>query len=77
MHDGLIHSHFSLLISHFRTRRLLRGELVQGAADGGEEGVATAVAGLTDVHRRLHTGQRIRVDGATGKVSILSDSSRT
>ena len=31
-----------------------------------------AVAGLPDVHRRIKTGQRLRVDGATGTVVVLS-----
>jgi pyruvate,water dikinase len=49
------------------------GVLSHGAIVAREFGLP-AVAGLSDIHRRLHTGQRIRVDGATGKVSILSDS---
>jgi pyruvate,water dikinase len=31
-----------------------------------------AVAGIPDIHRRIQTGQRLRVDGATGKVSLLT-----
>jgi pyruvate,water dikinase len=49
------------------------GVLSHGAIVAREFGLP-AVAGLPDIHRRLRTGQRIRVDGATGKVSILSDS---
>ncbi|MBY0527240.1 MAG: hypothetical protein K2R98_27845 [Gemmataceae bacterium] len=30
-----------------------------------------AVAGLPDVHRRIKTGQRLRVDGSTGTVTVL------
>jgi pyruvate,water dikinase len=30
-----------------------------------------AVAGLADVHRRIRTGQRLRIDGASGVVTIL------
>jgi pyruvate,water dikinase len=29
-----------------------------------------AVAGIPDVHRRLRTGQRLRIDGGTGKVNL-------
>ena len=49
------------------------GVLSHGAIVAREFGLP-AVAGLTDIHRRLRTGQRIRVDGASGKVSILSNS---
>jgi pyruvate,water dikinase len=31
-----------------------------------------AVAGLPDVHRKIKTGQRLRVDGGTGTVAVLS-----
>jgi pyruvate,water dikinase len=31
-----------------------------------------AVAGLPEVHRRLRTGQRLRIDGATGRVNVLA-----
>jgi pyruvate,water dikinase len=30
-----------------------------------------AVAGLPEIHRRIHTGQRLRVDGGTGRVNFL------
>jgi pyruvate,water dikinase len=46
------------------------GVLSHGAIVAREFGLP-AVAGLTDIHRRLRTGQRIRVDGATGNVSLL------
>src|SRR4029077_3420955 len=49
------------------------GVLSHGAIVAREFGVP-AGAGLPEIHRRLQTGQRIRVEGATGKVSILSDS---
>jgi pyruvate,water dikinase len=49
------------------------GVLSHGAIVARECGLP-AVAGLPDIHRRLKTGQRIRVDGATGKVFILKDS---
>jgi pyruvate,water dikinase len=31
-----------------------------------------AVAGLPNVHRRLHSGQRVRVDGSKGTVTVLA-----
>jgi len=31
-----------------------------------------AVAGLPEVHRRLRTGQRLLLDGGTGRVKILA-----
>jgi pyruvate,water dikinase len=46
------------------------GVLSHGAIVAREFGLP-AVAGLPDVHRRLRTGQRLRVDGATGQVQIL------
>jgi pyruvate,water dikinase len=49
------------------------GVLSHGAIVAREFGLP-AVAGLPDIHNCLKTGLRIRVDGATGKVSILSDS---
>src|SRR5262249_44548800 len=49
------------------------GVLSHGAIVAREFGLP-AVAGLPDIHRRVRTGQRIRVDGATGKVSIVSGS---
>jgi len=48
------------------------GVLSHGAIVAREFGLP-AVAGLPDIQRRLRSGQRIRVDGATGKVSVLSD----
>jgi pyruvate,water dikinase len=47
------------------------GVLSHGAIVAREFGLP-AVAGLADIHRRLKTGQRIRVDGGTGRVSLLS-----
>ncbi|HMF17334.1 MAG TPA: PEP/pyruvate-binding domain-containing protein, partial [Gemmataceae bacterium] len=47
------------------------GVLSHGAIVAREFGLP-AVAGLPDVQRRLRTGQRLRVDGATGKVNILA-----
>jgi pyruvate,water dikinase len=48
------------------------GVLSHGAIVAREFGLP-AVAGLPGVQRRLRTGQRVRVDGASGTVSILSD----
>jgi pyruvate,water dikinase len=47
------------------------GVLSHGAIVAREFGLP-AVAGLPDVHRRLKTGQRLRVDGALGTVRVLS-----
>jgi hypothetical protein len=30
------------------------------------------VAGLPEVYRRVRTGQRLRVDGGTGRVNVLA-----
>jgi pyruvate,water dikinase len=46
------------------------GVLSHGAIVAREFGLP-AVAGLPQVHRRLRTGQRLRVDGATGTVTVL------
>ncbi|HZT83718.1 MAG TPA: PEP/pyruvate-binding domain-containing protein, partial [Gemmataceae bacterium] len=46
------------------------GVLSHGAIVAREFGLP-AVAGLPDVHRRLRTGQRLRIDGATGTVTVL------
>ncbi len=46
------------------------GVLSHGAIVAREFGLP-AVAGVPDVHRRLRTGQRLRVDGATGRVNVL------
>jgi pyruvate,water dikinase len=46
------------------------GVLSHGAILARELGVP-AVAGIADVHRRLQTGQRLRLDGGTGKVTVL------
>jgi len=46
------------------------GVLSHGAIVAREFGLP-AVAGISDVHRRLKTGQRLRVDGGTGRVSVL------
>jgi pyruvate,water dikinase len=46
------------------------GVLSHGAIVAREFGLP-AVAGLPDVQRRLHTGQRLRVDGASGTVTVL------
>jgi pyruvate,water dikinase len=48
------------------------GILSHGAIVAREMGLP-AVAGVADVHRRLKTGQRIRVDGSGGLVSILPE----
>jgi pyruvate,water dikinase len=47
------------------------GVLSHGAIVAREFGLP-AVAGLSGVHRRLRNGQRLRVDGGTGKVTVLS-----
>jgi pyruvate,water dikinase len=49
------------------------GVLSHGAIVAREFGLP-AVAGLPDIHRRIQTGQRIRVDGASGKVSVVRNS---
>jgi pyruvate,water dikinase len=46
------------------------GVLSHGAIVAREFGLP-AVAGLQDIHRRLRSGQRLRVDGSTGRVTIL------
>src|SRR5207237_2361493 len=46
------------------------GVLSHGAIVAREFGLP-AVAGLADVHRRLRTGQRVRVDGTSGVVTVL------
>jgi pyruvate,water dikinase len=48
------------------------GVLSHGAIVAREFGLP-AVAGLPDIQRRLRSGQRLRVDGATGKVTVLTD----
>jgi pyruvate,water dikinase len=48
------------------------GVLSHGAIVAREFGLP-AVAGLPDVHRRLRTGQRLRIDGASGTVAILAE----
>ena len=47
------------------------GVLSHGAIVAREFGLP-AVAGIPDVYRRLKTGQRLRLDGATGKITVLS-----
>src|SRR5262249_39604502 len=47
------------------------GVLSHGAIVAREFGLP-AVAGLPDIHRRLHTGQRLRIDGASGRVTVLA-----
>jgi pyruvate,water dikinase len=48
------------------------GVLSHGAIVAREYGLP-AVAGLPGVQRRLRTGQRLRVDGGSGTVTVLSD----
>ena len=48
------------------------GVLSHGAIVAREFGLP-AVAGLPDIHRKLRTGQRLRIDGATGRVNVLAD----
>jgi pyruvate,water dikinase len=47
------------------------GVLSHGAIVARDFGLP-AVAGIADVHRQLKTGQRVRIDGATGKVEVLA-----
>jgi pyruvate,water dikinase len=47
------------------------GVLSHGAIVAREFGLP-AVAGLANVHRRLHSGQRVRVDGSKGTVTVLA-----
>ena len=47
------------------------GVLSHGAIVARDFGLP-AVAGIADVHRRLLTGQRLRIDGATGTVNVLA-----
>jgi len=46
------------------------GVLSHGAIVARDFGLP-AVAGIADVHRRLKTGQRLRVDGGRGIVALL------
>ena len=48
------------------------GVLSHGAIVAREFGIP-AVAGIPDVHRQLTSGQRLHVDGATGRVHMLND----
>jgi pyruvate,water dikinase len=48
------------------------GVLSHGAIVAREYGLP-AVAGLPGVQRRLHTGQRLRVDGGKGTVAVMAD----
>src|SRR5208337_2346713 len=48
------------------------GVLSHGAIVAREFGLP-AVAGLPDVHHRLRTGQRLRVDGSSGRVTVLAE----
>jgi len=48
------------------------GVLSHGAIVAREFGLP-AVAGLPGIHRRLRTGQRLRVDGANGTVTVMED----
>jgi pyruvate,water dikinase len=48
------------------------GMLSHGAIVAREFGLP-AVAGIADVHRRIKTGQRLRIDGATGMVTLLDE----
>jgi pyruvate,water dikinase len=47
------------------------GVLSHGAIVAREFGLP-AVAGLPDIYRHIKTGQRLRVDGGTGSVAVLS-----
>ncbi len=48
------------------------GMLSHGAILAREFGLP-AVAGITDVNRRFRTGERLRLDGDTGTVLVLSE----
>ena len=47
------------------------GVLSHGAIVARDFGLP-AVAGIADVHRRLKTGQRLRIDGGSGRVEVLA-----
>ncbi|GIW82805.1 MAG: hypothetical protein KatS3mg105_4612 [Gemmatales bacterium] len=47
------------------------GMLSHGAIVAREYGLP-AVAGIADVHRRIRTGQRLRVDGSKGTVAVIA-----
>jgi phosphohistidine swiveling domain-containing protein len=51
------------------------GVLSHGAIVAREFGLP-AVAGLPDIHRRLRTGQRLRVDGANGTVTVIESAAQ-
>src|SRR5262249_54178955 len=60
------------LFVHARALVMEAGGVLSHGAIVAREFGPPAVAGLPGVQRRLRTGQRIRVDGGTGTVSILS-----
>ena len=47
------------------------GVLSHGAIAARELGLP-AVAGLPEIQHRVRTGQRLRIDGGTGKVNVLA-----
>jgi pyruvate,water dikinase len=49
------------------------GGVLSHGAIVAREFVLPAVAGLPDIHRRVRSGQRLRVDGSTGTVSVLAE----
>jgi phosphoenolpyruvate-protein kinase (PTS system EI component) len=50
------------------------GMMTHGSVVAREYGIP-AVVGVDEATTRLKTGQRIRVDGSTGQISILQDQS--
>jgi pyruvate,water dikinase len=52
------------------------GVLSHGAIVAREFGIP-AVAGIANVHRRLQTGQRLKVDGSSGKVHVFDFANTT
>src|SRR5207249_3557285 len=60
------------LFAHARALVMETGGVLSHGAIVAREFGLPAVAGLPDVQRRLRTGQRLRVDGGTGLVTVLS-----
>ena len=52
------------------TLALVGGMMTHGSIVAREYGIP-AVVGVHEATRRLQTGQRVRVDGSTGRVEIL------
>jgi pyruvate,water dikinase len=50
------------------------GMMTHGAVVAREYGIP-AIVGVDQATTRLHTGQRIRMDGAVGRIEILEENS--